>query len=96
MSARIAVRVQPGARRDGLLGRLGSGAWKLAVSAPPLEGRANEAVESLVAELLGLKRRQVSIARGETSRDKWVDIDGLEQQEAEARLTRHLPRDDAP
>jgi len=91
MTARIAVRVQPGARRDALLARLDTGAFKLAVAAPPLEGRANTAVEALVAELLGVRQRQVSIARGSASRDKWVDIEGLDQLEAEARLARHLP-----
>ncbi len=91
MRARIVVRVQPGARRDALLARLDTGAWKLAVAAPPLEGRANAAVEARIAEWLGIRQRQVSIARGGTSRDKWVDIEGLEQHEAEARLARHLP-----
>ena len=86
MSARVAVRVQPGARREGLLGRSAEGVWKLAVTAPPVEGRANESVEVLMAELLAVKRRQVSIVRGNASREKWVDIEGLTQREAEARL----------
>ena len=90
MNARVAVRVQPGARREGLLGRSAEGVWKLAVSAPPIEGRANESVEVLMAELLAVKRRQVSIARGGASRDKWVDIVGLTQHEAETRLAGHL------
>ena len=89
MSARVAVRVQPGARREGLLGRSAEGVWRVAVSAPPIEGRANESVEVLMAELLAVKRRQVSIARGNASRHKWVDIDGLTQDEAETRLAGH-------
>jgi uncharacterized protein YggU (UPF0235/DUF167 family) len=86
------VRVQPGARRAALLGRLSSGAWKLAVSAPPEDGRANEAVVELVAELLGVKRRQVSIARGASSRGKIVEIESLDADEAERRLAAALER----
>lgn len=96
MNARLAVRVQPLARREGLLGRTPDGVWKLAVTAPPLEGRANEAVEALVAGLVSVRQRQVSIARGASSRDKWVDIEGLTQAEAEARLASHLADDQAP
>ena len=88
--ARLAVRVQPGARREALLGRLGSGEWKLAVTAPPEDGRANDAVVELLAELLGLKRRQVSVARGLSSRSKQIEVEGLGEAEAEERLTAAL------
>jgi hypothetical protein len=88
--ARIAVRVQPGARRDALVDRLSTGEWKLAVSAPPEGGRANEAVVELVAGLLGVKRRQVEVARGASSRAKTIEVDGLEAAEAERRLAAAL------
>ena len=93
--ARLSVRVQPGARRDALVGRLESGEWKLAVSAPPEEGRANEAVVELLAALLGVKRRQVAVARGRSSRGKQVDIEGMGADEAERRLAAALnaPKD---
>jgi uncharacterized protein (TIGR00251 family) len=84
--ARLAVRVQPGARRNALVGRLDGGAWKLAVSAPPEDGRANAAVEELLAALLGVKRRQVTVARGHGSRAKQVEIEGLDAAEAARRL----------
>ena len=89
--ARISVRVQPGARRDALLGRLDSGEWKLAVSAPPEDGRANDAVVELVAALLDVKRRQVVVARGHSSRSKQLEIVGLEADEAARRLAEALP-----
>jgi uncharacterized protein (TIGR00251 family) len=88
--ARLSVRVQPGARRTALAGRLESGEWKLAVSAPPEDGRANDAVVELLAELLGVKRRQVSVARGHSSRGKQVEIEGLSDAEAERRLAAAL------
>ena len=88
---RLALRVQPGAKRSTLLARLESGEWKVAVAAPPLEGRANEAVVELVSELLGVKRRQVTVARGASSRSKLVEVEGVSEAEAEARLTAALP-----
>ncbi len=92
MSAQVPVRVQPGARRNALLGRLASGEWKLAVTAPPEDGRANDAVVELLAGLLGVKRRQVSVARGATSRGKTIAVEGLEPREAEALLAAELER----
>ncbi len=90
MSARIAVRVQPGARREALVGRLASGEWKLAVTAPPEAGRANEAVIELLCELLGVKRRQVELKRGATSRAKVFEVTGLEEPEAARRLAARI------
>jgi len=83
---KLALRVQPNARRNALLGRLPSGEWKVAVAAPPVEGRANEAVAELVSTLLGVKRRQVVVARGASSRSKLVQVEGLSEAVAHARL----------
>ncbi len=85
-AVRLAVRVHPGARRAGVLGRLASGEWKLAVSAPAEGGRANEAVTELLADVLGLKRRQVVVARGRSSRAKQIDVEGVTPGEMEQRL----------
>lgn len=84
--ARIAVRVHPSARHDALVGRRDNGEWKLAVCAPPEDGRANAAVVELVASLLGVKRHQVSVARGLSSRGKQVEVEGVSAEEAERRL----------
>lgn len=88
---RLALRVQPGAKRSALLARLASGEWKVSVAAPPVEGRANEAVVELMSELLGVHRRQVGLARGASSRRKTIEVEGLSEAEAEARLTAALP-----
>ena len=82
--------VQPGARRNALVDRLAGGEWKLAVTAPPTGGRANEAVLELVSELLGIKQRQVALTRGASSRRKTVEVDGLDAAEAERRLSAAL------
>ncbi len=88
---KLALRVQPGAKRSALLARLASGEWKVAVGSPPREGRANEAVMELLSDLLGVKRRQVTVARGTTSRAKLIEVEGISEAEAEARLTAALP-----
>ncbi len=86
MSARLAVRVHPGARRGGLAGWMGDGALKVAVAAPPEGGRANAAVVELLADALGVPRRQVSVARGTSARTKTIEIDGLDEAEVRRRL----------
>ena len=63
------MRAQPGARREGLAGTW-NGMLRLAVSAPPEDGRANERLARLLSELLGLKPKQVALLAGERSRTK--------------------------
>ena len=87
---RLALRVQPGARRNKLLARLASGGWKVAVSAPPAEGRANDAVVELVSSLLGVRRSQVTLVRGAAARSKVVEVEGMSAEAAEARLAKVL------
>lgn len=82
--------MQPGAKRTALIARLASGEWKVAVTAPPVEGRANEAVEELLSELLGVHRRQVRVARGAASRGKLIEVEGLSEIEASRRLAASL------
>jgi len=67
------VHVQPGAKRSSVAGPHGE-RLKLRVAAPPSEGRANAAVIAFVAERLGVPRGQVSIVRGEHSRDKVIAV----------------------
>jgi uncharacterized protein len=58
-------------------GRHGDG-WRLRVAAPPEDGRANKAVERLVARTVGVDARDVRIVRGFAARDKLIEIDGLD------------------
>jgi hypothetical protein len=82
---RLNVRVAPGAARSGVIGRHGGG-WKLRVSAPPVDGRANDAVERLLADALGLPVRDVGIVSGHGARDKTVALAGIDRAETERRL----------
>ncbi len=84
--AHLAVRVQPGARGEGLVGRMADGTLKLKVSAPPEDGRANRAVETLLAGLLGVRESQVKVTRGMSSRAKTITIDGLDDATVTARI----------
>jgi uncharacterized protein len=95
MPFRLAVRVHPGAKRPGLVGRLADGSLKVAVAEPPEGGRANRAVEELVAGLLSLRRGQVSVVSGAAARMKQVEVEGLDEAEAERRLTAALEADRA-
>jgi uncharacterized protein len=69
------IRVQPRAKRNAVT-KIADGSLKVYVTAPPEDGRANEAVVEAIAEWLGVKRRQVEIIRGATSRNKVVRITG--------------------
>lgn len=69
------VRVTPRAKRNAVT-KAADGSLKVYVTAPPEDGRANEAVVKTIAEWLGVKRRQVEIMTGATSRNKVVRITG--------------------
>jgi len=81
----LPVRAQPGARKAVLLGEQ-AGALKVAVTAPPEDGRANKALADVLRDVLGLKRSQVELFSGPTSRDKRFLIRGLSKAELERRL----------
>ena len=80
MSGTFEVRVHPRATRDEITGE-GGGALEVRVTAPPTEGRANEALCRLVARKLRVAPSRVSILRGARSRDKVVQVDGLTSEE---------------
>jgi hypothetical protein len=84
-SCTLAIKAIPNAPRHQVVGWLGA-ALKVKVHAPPLEGRANDALCEFLAEELGLPRRAVTVLRGDTSRQKIVRINGLTLDEARARL----------
>jgi uncharacterized protein (TIGR00251 family) len=79
------VRVAPGSAQSEVVGRHGA-AWKVRVSAPPVDGRANEAVERLLADALTLPVRDVGVVSGHGARDKTVALRGIDAVEAERRL----------
>jgi uncharacterized protein (TIGR00251 family) len=83
--ATLSVRVQPRSRSDTLAG-LREGVIIVRVTAPPLDGRANDAVCRLLAGVLGVRTSSLTILRGERGRDKVIAIDGLEQADADAAI----------
>ncbi|HYP15983.1 MAG TPA: DUF167 domain-containing protein [Opitutus sp.] len=84
-SCTLAVKVIPNAPRSEILGWLGE-ALKVKIHAPPVEGRANEALCEYLAAQLGVHRRAVTLLRGGTSRQKIVSIDGLTTAELKRRI----------
>ena len=77
---KLAVRVQARARRDEIAGER-AGSLLVRVTAPPVEGKANAAVCRLLAERLGLAPGRIAVVRGASSRDKLIEIDGIEAVE---------------
>jgi uncharacterized protein len=76
----LPVRAQPGARKNAVVGEHG-GALKVAVTAPPEDGRANDALVELLRKSLGLKRSQVQLIAGQTSREKKFLVRGVSRDE---------------
>ncbi len=85
----LAVRAQPGAKKTAVIGVLGEGAaaqLKIAVQAPPVEGRANEALIAFLAERFGVPKRAVELMSGELSRSKVFLLRGVNLARVEAEL----------
>ncbi len=88
--ATFAVRVQPRARRNAILGELG-GALKLALTAPPVEGKANQACIEFLADFLNVPRGSVTIVGGHSSRNKVIRVAGCTAAELQARFRAATP-----
>jgi uncharacterized protein (TIGR00251 family) len=85
----LAVRAQPGAKKTAITGVYGEGPaaqLKIAVHAPPLEGRANQALIAFLAETFGLPKNVVELVSGELSRSKVIMLRGVTLAQAEAKL----------
>jgi hypothetical protein len=83
----IRVRVQPRASKDAVAEEHG-GRLRIRLTAPPVDGAANEALRAFIAKQLGVSKGAVSLASGERSRDKTLNIRGLTASEARCRLLR--------
>ncbi len=83
--ATFAVKIHARAKENGITGEVGD-ALKLALTAPPIEGRANEACVQFLAELLRVPRSSVTIAAGQTSRSKVIRVAGLNAADVRSRL----------
>lgn len=75
---RVAIHVKPGAARTAVGGRHGEGdVLVVSVTARAVDGKATEAALRAVAEAFGVRRREVSLVMGATSRDKLVEVAGV-------------------
>lgn len=79
------VRVIPRARKSAIAGMRGD-AWLVRLQAPPVEGAANDELIGMLARVLGVPRRDVTLVSGERSRDKRVRIASLDKATAHERL----------
>jgi uncharacterized protein (TIGR00251 family) len=79
VKARLTLKIRAGARRTEFSGRHGD-AWKLHVSAPPVDGRANEAIVRFLAKLAAVPFAAVRIVSGFTGSTKIVEVDGVDPE----------------
>lgn len=88
----LPVKAQPGAKRNAIVG-VHAGALKVAVTVAPEQGKANQAIAALLAETLGLKKSDVELLAGPTSRAKKFLMHGISIEELRARLAKALAGD---
>ena len=85
----LAVRAQPGAKKTAIAGVYGEGdaaQLKIAVQAPPVEGRANEALVAFLAGTFGVPRRSIELVSGGSSRSKVFLLKGVSIETATSKL----------
>ncbi|MCZ2340510.1 MAG: DUF167 domain-containing protein [Bacteroidales bacterium] len=87
--ATLAVRAQPGAKKNAVMG-VQAGSLKLAVTAPPEEGRANAALVELLRDWLGVRRSQIELLSGATNRNKVFLIRDVSAAELQAIVAEQL------
>jgi uncharacterized protein YggU (UPF0235/DUF167 family) len=82
MKTRLTLKVRPGARETRFAGKLGE-AWKLQVAAPPVDGKANEAIVRFLAKLAGVPAAGVRIVSGFAGSTKIVELEGIDAETLE-------------
>jgi uncharacterized protein (TIGR00251 family) len=87
--ATFSIKVHPRARKNAITGEVGE-SLKIAVSAPPTEGRANEACIGFLAEILEIPRSSITIAAGATGRTKLIRVQGMSAVELTKRLYKNV------
>jgi uncharacterized protein len=87
----FAVKVHPRAHKDAITGVIGD-ALKLALTAPPVDGKANQAVIEFFADLFAISRSSITIASGETSRNKVIHVSGISAEQVRQKLQSALKK----
>lgn len=89
----LAVRAQPGAKKTAISGVYGDGTTaqlKIAVQAPPVEGRANEALVAFLAKHFGIARSAIQLVSGESARSKVFLLRGVTRAAAQAKIAPYI------
>jgi len=81
----FAVKVHPRAKKNAITGEIGE-ALKISLTAPPSDGRANEACIAFLAELLNVPRSSITITSGQSSRNKMIRVAGVNEDWVRGRL----------
>ena len=81
----FAVKIHPRAKKNAITGEVGD-SLKLSLTAPPVDGKANDACIEFFAKLLEVPRSSVTIAAGDSSRNKVIRVVGLSAEEVRRRL----------
>ena len=87
VGATLAVRIQPRASKNGV-SRMEDGSLKIRLTAPPVDGAANEALVKFLSDALSVTRSQVEIVSGHTGRQKIIRISGIDRADVEQLLFR--------
>jgi uncharacterized protein (TIGR00251 family) len=82
---RLMVRVQPRSSKNQVSGEL-DGCLKIKLTAPPVEGEANQALIKFLSGFLGIPRQDIMIVRGETTHNKLIEISGVDEKWLRTRL----------
>jgi uncharacterized protein (TIGR00251 family) len=82
---KLEVHAKPRAKKSRIVGWRGP-ALDVALAAPPVDGAANAELVRLLAEALGIAKRQITVVRGESSRNKLVSVEGLDEADVRTRL----------
>jgi len=81
----IALHIQPGAKRSAICGMYGD-ALKIAIQAPPVDGKANSALRTFISDRLDLSAAAVTIISGVSGRDKRVRVEGITPERTQTAL----------
>jgi uncharacterized protein (TIGR00251 family) len=90
MGAAITVRITPRTAKNEITEILNDGTVKIRLTAPPVEGRANQGLIDFLAEVLNIKPARIEIISGLTSRDKIVSIMDMTPEEVQTRILQHI------
>ena len=81
----LEVQVQPRSSRNQVVGEQ-DGRLKIKITSPPVEGEANHALINFLAQILDIPRKNIKLLKGESSRHKLIEINGLNEQELGEKL----------